>query len=84
MSKLTDSEGKTKFKTLSLFCLCILTLPHGNAELERGFSINKAILAVHGFSLQADTLEALRFVKDLSRILLSRMEVVTRLKLQRN
>ena len=37
----------------------ILTLPHGNAEPERGFSINKALLAVHGW-----TLEALRLVKD--------------------
>ena len=64
MSRLVDSEGNLKFKTLSLFCLGILTLPHGNAEPERGFSINKTILAVHGFSLKEETPEAFRFVKD--------------------
>ena len=64
MSRLVDSEGKSKFKILSLLCLCILTLPHGNAESERGFSINKAILVLCGFSPHEETLEALRFVKD--------------------
>ena len=61
---MVDSEGNRKYKNLSLLCHCILTLPHGNAEPERGFSINKAILAVHGFSIKEDTLEALRLVKD--------------------
>ena len=42
-----------------------MTLPHGSAQPERGFSINEAILAGHEFALQEETLEALRFVKDL-------------------
>ena len=61
---MVDSEGNQRYKNLSLLCHCILTLPHGNAEPGRGFSINKAILAVHGFSVKEDTLEALRLVKD--------------------
>ena len=61
---MVDSEGNRKYKNLSLLCHCILTLPHGNAEPKRGFSINKAILAVRGFSIKEDTLEALWLVKD--------------------
>ena len=61
---LVDSERNRKYKNLLLLCHCILTLPHDNAEPERGFSINKAILAVHGFSIKEDTLEALTLVKD--------------------
>jgi hypothetical protein len=39
-------------------------LPHGNADPERGFSINKKIIEVHGTSLDSDTIEAIRLVKD--------------------
>ena len=41
-----------------------MALPHGNADPERGFSINKNILSVHGFSIKGETLEAIRIVKD--------------------
>ena len=34
------------------------------ADLERGFSLNKIILYVHGFSIKEDTLEVIRIVKD--------------------
>ena len=43
---------------------CLLILPHGNADPERGFSINKNILKVHGTTLKEDTIIALRFIKD--------------------
>lgn len=39
-------------------------MPHGNADPERGFSINKRILDIHGSSLKEETLEAIRLVKD--------------------
>ena len=43
---------------------CILSLSHGNSAPERGFSINKLILKVHGYSTYKDTLRALWLVKD--------------------
>jgi len=42
---------------------CLLTLSHANAAPESGFSLNKAILAAHGNSLEGDTLVSLRIVK---------------------
>ena len=42
----------------------VLSLSHGNVAPESGFSINKAILYVHGSSLKEKTIEALRLVKD--------------------
>lgn len=53
-----------KYDTLAKLSLCILALPHGNADPERGFSLNKNILAVHGYSIKEETLEAIRLVKD--------------------
>ena len=41
-----------------------LVLPHGNADPERGFSINKYLLQVHGSQIKEDTIEAVRLVKD--------------------
>ena len=46
------------------FIKCVLSLSHGNITPERGFSINKLILEVHGYSTYEDTLTALRLVKD--------------------
>ena len=43
---------------------CILSLPNGNADPERGFSINKSVLQIHGTSLEEDTIVALQLVKD--------------------
>ena len=44
--------------------LGICTLSHGNADPERGFSINKYLLNVHGTSTSQKTIEAIRLVKD--------------------
>ena len=43
---------------------CVLSLSHGNSTPERGFSINKLILEIHGYSKYEDTLTGLWFVKD--------------------
>ena len=43
---------------------CILSLNHGNRTPERGFSVNKRLLDVHGYSTYEDTIIALRMVKD--------------------
>ena len=39
-------------------------MSHGNSTPERGFSINKLLLAVHWYSTYEDTIIALRMVKD--------------------
>lgn len=59
-----DENGHLKFKALSALMLGICTLSHGNADPERGFSINKHMLDTHGTSTSKKTIEALRFVKD--------------------
>ena len=39
-------------------------LPHGNADPESSFSLNKNLFAVHDFSIKEETLETIRMVKD--------------------
>ena len=64
VGSLTDDNGCLKYT--QLFCLikCVLSLSHGNSVPERGFSINKLLLESHGYTLQGDTIEALRLVRD--------------------
>ena len=49
---------------LWLLAACALSLPHVNVEPERGFSINKILLNIHGQSTKDETIVALRLVKD--------------------
>ena len=64
LQKLNSSDGQPKYPFLvSLFKL-VLSISHGNSAPENGFSINKAMLDIHGYSLGESTIEALRFVKD--------------------
>ena len=44
--------------------MCYLLIPHGNADPERGFSINKRLLERHGVNISGECLEALRLIKD--------------------
>ena len=53
-----------KYNTIAKLSLFVLLLPHGNADPERGVSLNKNVLTVHGFSIKEETLEAIRMVKD--------------------
>ena len=53
-----------KFLNLLRLAKCVFVLPHGNADPERGFSINKRIIDIHGGSLGPETIEAIRLVKD--------------------
>ena len=53
-----------KYNTIAKLSLCALLLPHGNSNPERGFSLNKNVHAVHGFSTKQETLGAIRMVKD--------------------
>ena len=64
LQKLNSSDGQLKYPIIvSLFKL-VLSISHGNSAPENGFSINKAMLDIHGYSLGESTIEALRFVKD--------------------
>ena len=48
--KVKDPEGKESFHILWLLAACVLSLPHANVEPERGFSISKSLLSIHGYS----------------------------------
>ena len=64
LQKLNSSDGQSKYPFLvSLFKL-VLSISHGISAPENGFSINKALLDIHGYSLGESTIEPLRFVKD--------------------
>ena len=54
-----------------LFCLvkCIMSLNHGNASPERGFSINKLMLECYGYTMEKNTISALRLVHHVDGVL---------------
>ena len=54
-----------KYTILAEFVKCCLVLSHGNANLERGFSVNNALLVKKKTNLGEDTIRSLRIVKDL-------------------
>ena len=60
---LTDNV-MLKYPQLFSLVKAVLSLSHGNASPESGFSINKSILDTHGNSLDPDRIQALRIVKD--------------------
>ena len=64
IGEMTNESGALKYPQLFSLAKTILSLSHGNAVPERGFSINKYILSTHGNSLKEDTIVALRLVKD--------------------
>ena len=57
-------DGTFKYARLFLLVKLVLSISHGNSVPERGFSINKYLLQVHGSSTSEETIEALRFVKE--------------------
>ena len=64
VSAVVDDNGNKKFDQLFALVRCVLSVSHGNAFPERGFSINKFLLERHGNSCNEDTIVALRAVKD--------------------
>ena len=64
VGNLTDDQGRKKFPQLFAVLKCVLSLSHGNSSSESGFSLNKALLEVHGSATHEDTIMALRLVKD--------------------
>ena len=59
-----NDDRTPKYPQLLALVKCCLSLFHGNATPERGFSINKRILETHGASLSENCLIALRRTKD--------------------
>ncbi len=61
---MTDMIGHAKFSSLSRLIHIVLSISHGQADVERGFSLNKATLRTDRNGMNQDTLVALRIVKD--------------------
>ena len=63
IGELVYEDGSKKYSQLANLALTVCSLSYGNAP-ERGFSINKALLDSHGYTIQEDTVVSLRIVKD--------------------
>ena len=61
---ITGTDGKIKYPQLFALVKCMLSLSHGNAVPERGFSINKKLIDAHGATIYEDTIQAHRFGKN--------------------
>lgn len=67
VDKIRDAEGKFRFKNLVDLVKVCLSISHGNAGPERGFSENKHILNGRE-SLAEETIVAIRMVKESIRL----------------
>ena len=56
---IVDMEGRPKYQKLVTFVNITLTLSHRNNDSERGFSILKQHLELHGNKTDEDTLNVL-------------------------
>ena len=59
-----NEDGNPKYDQLFSLARAVLSISHGNVVRERGFSINKYTLSVHGNAIQEDTLVSLILIKD--------------------
>ena len=60
-----DDVEKPKYHNVWVSVKRILVLSHRNADPERGFSINKRLIDIHGYNIQEKDIEAaVRLVKD--------------------
>ena len=59
-----DSDGRSKYSYLFTFSTIVLYLSHANIVPEKGFSINKHLLSIHGNFTNEETIVALRLIKD--------------------
>ena len=64
---MSDSDGSLKCPWLFALMKCVLSLSHSNSVSGRRFSVNKIMLKSHGYSIDNDTIAALRLVKDFIR-----------------
>ena len=64
VGSIKEKDGSSRYPQLFALIKCVLSLSHGNAVPERGFSVNKIMLESHGYTIDNDTIAALRLVKD--------------------
>lgn len=57
-----DSVGRKKYTYLSVLVKALLSIPHGNADVERGFSVNKLMLDNRS-NLSIESINGIRQVK---------------------
>ena len=62
VGKMTRSTGKRKYPALMKLARIALTLKHGNANVEKGFSKNKLLLISHRTRLEIPAINGLRMV----------------------
>jgi len=72
---MVDTDGQKKYEHLSFVGKAALTLSHGNAAPERGFSVNNALLTKERGSLAERNIVAIRVLKEAIRIFGSRTKV---------
>jgi hypothetical protein len=62
--QLKDAVGQPKYLHLSLIVRAALSVSHGQADVERGFSLNKQLLLDQRPDLKMKSIKGLRTVKD--------------------
>lgn len=68
MSMMVDSDAQKKYVHLSFVGKAALTLSHGNAAPERGFSVSNALVIKERGSLSERSIVAVRVVKEAIRM----------------
>ena len=68
VTQLVDATGTKKYLKLGSVVKAALTLSHGNAIPERGFSCNNSLLSKERLSLSEQTIVAERIVKEAVRL----------------
>lgn len=68
IAQLSDCTGDRKYKNLSIVVKSALTLSHGNAAPERGFSVNNSLLSKERLALGEETIRSERIVKEAIRL----------------
>jgi len=68
VSMMVDSDAQKKYVHLSFVGKAALTLSHGNAAPERGFSVNNALVTKERGSLSERSIVAVRVVKEAIRM----------------
>ena len=61
---ITTSDNRPKYEALCKLATICLSMPHGNADVERGFSENKRILTDSRTSMVLGTLRGIRWIRD--------------------
>ena len=68
VSKVTGVNGSKMFPHLLHLAKPSLTISHGNAVAEHGFSVNTALQSKYRMSLDETTIQATRLIKEIIRL----------------